>query len=283
MFDDFLDFLRLQKKAPGTVLEYGRRLDQFARYLALCELDSPSLATTPIIVRYRTYLLKKNLSKRTINAQISTLCVYYNWTVITGRLTKSPVPNGLHLNPDTVRISRVTDDDLLTFMSWVDTLQPNLRAAFYLMIGSGARVGEVATLTDTDIILRNNAVYVNISDAKWGSDRVIPIVDVKAAKIVWDYKQSASISSKSLFRVSKRTLQTYATDFSKQTGIKMHCHLLRHTFASRLLEDGVPITKIQYLLGHKTVNMTAHYTQSARIDVSDIAPTIYQERGTISD
>lgn len=283
MFDDFLDFLRLQKKAPGTVLEYGRRLDQFARYLALCELDSPSLATTPIIVRYRTYLLKKSLSKRTINAHISTLCVYYNWAVITGLVLQNPIPAGLHLSPDAVRISRITDADLATFVSWADTLQENLRAAFYLMLGSGARVGEVAALTDADIILRDGAVYVNISDAKWGSDRIIPIVDVKAAEIVWEYAKNADISKKPLFRLSKRTLQTYATDFSRQTGIKFHCHLLRHTFASRLLESGVPITKIQYLLGHKTVNMTAHYTQSARIDVTDIAPTIYQERGTISD
>ena len=70
------------------------------------------------------------------------------------------------------------------------------------------------------------------------------------------------------------TLQGYATAFAKETGIEFYCHLLRHTFAALLTEKGVPLTTVQYLLGHKSLGMTAHYAQSALVDLSDLTPKI---------
>lgn len=142
------------------------------------------------------------------------------------------------------------------------------------MYGTGARVGEIAHLMATDVQLKGRAVYINIRDAKWGSDRCVPVLDKQAAKIVWQFRQSVGPSNQPLFRVSRRTLQWYATKFAQETGIEFHCHLLRHTFAARLTEKGVPITTIQYLLGHRTVAMTAYYAQSALVDVTSITPTI---------
>ena len=234
------------------------------------------------ILNYQRKLLKKSLNPRTVNAHISTVCVFYNWLAREGEIDISPVPDNLHVMTNPKPINRLSDNDLKVFISWVNTLQVNLRAAFFAMYGSGARVGEIANLTFSDVQLKDGRVYINIKDAKWGSDRCIPIIDGEAAKIVWDYYLSCEANGEPLFRVSRRTLQTYATDFNNQSGIYFYCHLLRHTFAARLLEQGVPITTIQYLLGHKTLNMTAHYTQSATIDTSAITPTIYQERGTIT-
>ena len=62
--------------------------------------------------------------------------------------------------------------------------------------------------------------------------------------------------------------------FAFETGISFSCHVLRHTYATLLLEKGVPIEKIQYLLGHRSVNITRHYTQSAFLNVNDLEPTI---------
>lgn len=279
LVSNFLEDLALQGKTLSTCEEYENRLNDFLAFIA--SKQTKLQAVTQRDMRdYRTYLLKKKLNNRTINMRISTVRVFYNWAQINEIVDTNPVLDGLHLVPKDKRIERLTDQEIRTFLSWINTLQGNLRTAFYLMYGSGARVGEVANLTAADVVLKDNNVYITITDAKWGSDRVIPIMDKYAAKIVWQYRLEAEITSQPLFRLSRRTLQTYATNFSQQTGIKFHCHLLRHTFAARLLEMGIPITTIQYLLGHKTLNMTAHYTQSARIDVSAIAPTIFQERGT---
>jgi len=88
------------------------------------------------------------------------------------------------------------------------------------------------------------------------------------------YLLNSKVSSLPAFRVSKRTIQRHAANFAFETGISFSCHVLRHTYATLLLEKGVPIEKIQYLLGHRSVNITRHYTQSAFLNVNDLEPTI---------
>ncbi len=172
------------------------------------------------------------------------------------------------------RIRRLSDEDFKHFRHHIDGLRPNIRAAFYLMIGTGCRVGEATHLKPVDVSLRGKSVYINIHDAKWGSDRCIPVTDKEAAQIVWKYREECTIDNRPLFRVSRRTLQGYATDFAKKTGIHFHCHLLRHTYAALLTEKGVPLPTIQYLLGHKSLSMTAHYAQSALTDLTEVTPEI---------
>ena len=281
ILNQFLRQLKLENKRSSTILEYKRRITLLVRYMDKQGIKDFCDVNRDIILDFQKSLLQRNLSARTINGIISTTAVFFSWAEIEGLIERSPVPSRLHVMTHPKAITRISDENIDNFVSWINTLQENLRAAFYLMYGSGARVGEVANLRYSDVVLRDNRVFINISDAKWNSDRLIPIIDRDAADIVWRYHQSCQVTGEPLFRVSRRTLQTYATKFAGQTGIEFHCHLLRHTFASRLLEKGVPITTIQFLLGHKTVNMTAHYTQSAIIDVKDITPTIYQERGTI--
>lgn len=276
MYEEYLSQLKTQGKSEGTLFEYWARLDRFDRYLKQQQLQLEKLEV-PDLLAYRTYLLNQGQSARTVNAALSTLRGFYDYLLLVGKVSNNPVVNGLRLKPKNVRVERLTDEQLRLFESFADTLQPNLRAAFYLIVGSGCRVGEAAAVTKADFSLQDGKLFVNIKDAKWGSDREIPIVRKKAAAVVWNFLQTIDVDTKPAFRVCKRTLQGYAAKFKQQHGIDLHCHSLRHAFASRLLEQGVPITKIQYLLGHKNVNMTAHYTQSAIIDVSDIAPTIWQE------
>lgn len=270
----FTEYLYLEGKASGTIQEYSHRISLFERYLL--HHGYQLIDTRPIDIRdYRLYLLAKGLAHQTINAHLSTLRVFFSWCQVEELIANTPVTDGLKLPVQYKKIERMSDSDLQTFKSWINTRQDNLRAAFWTMLGSGARVGEIATLTASDVIARDKAVYIVITDAKWGSDRTIPVIDPMAAKILWSFKMASPISGRALFRVKKRTLQFYATKFAKDTGIEFYCHLLRHTFASKLLENGVPITTIQFLLGHKNVNMTTHYTQSATIDTSGLVPQIF--------
>lgn len=94
--------------------------------------------------------------------------------------------------------------------------------------------------------------------------------------IIENYLKDIDITSLPVFRVSKRTLQRHMTTFSQKTGIPCHCHLLRHTFAAKLLEEDVPLETIKVFLGHKTINMTAYYTQSARVDLSPVKGRTWQ-------
>lgn len=275
MLEDYLMQLEIEGKSEGTVFEYCARLQRFLDYLDQEKLNLVDLSIEDLTA-YRTHLLQRGQSARTVNASLSTIRGFYDYLLLKGEVLTNPVVISLRLRAKQVHVERLSDDQLRDFRAYIDSLQPNLRAAFYLMMGGGLRVGEAAAVTKSDFWLVDGKLFVRISDAKWGSDREIPIVNKRAAVVVWEFLQTLDIDRKPAFRVCKRTLQGYAAAFKDTFGIDLHCHSLRHAFAARLLEKGVPITKIQYLLGHKNVNMTAHYTQSAIIDVSDIAPTIWQ-------
>lgn len=266
--EEFLEDMRMEGKAEGTLREYRRRLEK-AQKLGI-DLDK-SCTKTQLLSNFCDTKLAKLSKVSTIRCLLSTIHVYFKWSYSKGYISEVPItPADYPKNTKTKRIKRLSDEELKIFKQYIDKLQENARAAFYLMIGSGCRVGEAAHLRPEDVTLRGKKVYIDIHEAKWGSDRCIPIVDAQAAKIVWRYRTELEVDNRPLFRLSKRTLQGYATNFAKETGINFHCHLLRHTFAGLLAEEGVPLTTIQYLLGHKSLNMTAHYAQSALVDLSDL-------------
>lgn len=271
IIEEFLNDMKMERKAEGTIIEYRQRLETFCKFLEKEHLDLAIIKSADLSTFVQT-LFKNCLKVSTIRSKLSTIHVFIVWSVKKGYMTEVVLtPKDYPKNTTAERIKRLNDEDIAIFKEYIDTLQPNARAAFWLMLGSGCRVGEAAHLRAEDVTIRGKSIYIDIHDAKWGSDRCIPIVDTKAASIVWKYRTEVEIDSRPLFRLSKRTFQGYATDFAKKTGITFHCHLLRHTFAALLTEKGVPLTTVQYLLGHKSLGMTAHYAQSALVNLSDLS------------
>lgn len=274
IIDEFIANMKLERKAAGTLLEYRRRLEDFGRFLDEKNIDF-SDTNHDVLSEYIRTLLAKCQKIATIRGKASTIRGLNIWAVRKGYLSEVMInPADYPKNVAVKRIKRLTDEELAIFMNYIDNLRENARAAFWLMIGSGCRVGEAAHLRPEDVTLRGKSVYIDIRDAKWHSDRSIPIINQKAAEIIWRFRAEAEVDNQPLFRLSKRTLQGYATQFAKETGITFRCHLLRHTFAGRLTEKGVPLTTIQFLLGHKSLGMTAHYAQSALVDMTQITPEI---------
>lgn len=274
LIEEFLNDMRLQGRTSGSLVTYRYRLEDIAKYYKSQNIDV--LRDKNIKVsNYIQTLLRKRQKISTIRGKLSAFRVFCLWAYKKGYMSEVLVsPDDYPTNTNVPRIKRLNDEELKIFKAYIDTLHPNARAAFYVMMGSGCRVAEAANLRIEDVTLRGKSVYINIRNAKWHSDRCIPIVDQEAAKVVWRYRAELEVDNRPLFRLSKRTIQGYATDFSKQTGIDFHCHLLRHTFAALLTEQGVPLTTVQFLLGHKNLGMTAHYAQSALVDLSDLTPKI---------
>ena len=269
----YLNHLQLEGKAENTIETYQYHLIAFSEWLEKMHLDLATIHPTDF-VRFKEDLLRQNKSERTVNCIISCVKSFFDYLILNNIVDVNPVSNLLRIKVPAYRQNRLTDEELLHFYHFIDSLQINARAAFYLLIGSGARVSEITHLTKSDFRFKDKQLYINIRDAKYGSDRVIPVLHTKAIQVLQDYLNSIDVSSLPAFRISKRTLQRYAANFSEQTGIPFSCHVLRHTYATLLLEKGVSIEKIQYLLGHKSVNITRHYTQSAFLNVNDLVPTL---------
>ena len=274
IINEFIEEMRLEGKAGGTLREYKQRLEEIETYLNNKNLTIQNTKKADLS-DYTKTLFKKRQKITTIRGKLSTFRIFCLWAFKKGYIAEVIIsPNDYPKNVSVNRVKRLTNEELRIFKAYIENLQENARAAFWLLYGSGCRVAEAAHLRPEDVTLRGKSVFIDIKDAKWGSDRCIPIINEEAAKIVWKYRSELEIDNRPLFRLSKRTLQGYATQFAKDTGINFHCHLLRHTFAALLTEKGVPLTTIQYLLGHKSLGMTAHYAQSALVDLSDITPEI---------
>ena len=274
LINEFIEDQRLEGKAGGTLREYKQRLEEIETYLNNKNLTIQNTKKADLS-DYTKTLFKKRQKITTIRGKLSTFRIFCLWAFKKGYIAEVIIsPDDYPKNVSVNRVKRLTNEELRIFKAYIDNLQENARAAFWLLYGSGCRVAEAAHLRPENVTLRGKSVFIDIKDAKWGSDRCIPIINEEAAKIVWKYRSELEIDNRPLFRLSKRTLQGYATQFAKDTGINFHCHLLRHTFAALLTEKGVPLTTIQYLLGHKSLGMTAHYAQSALVDLSDITPEI---------
>ena len=274
IINEFIEEMRLEGKAGGTLREYKHRLEEIETYLNNKNLTIQNTKKADLS-DYTKTLFKKRQKITTIRGKLSTFRIFCLWAFKKGYIAEVIIsPDDYPKNVSVNRVKRLTNEELRIFKAYIENLQENARAAFWLLYGSGCRVAEAAHLRPENVTLRGKSVFIDIKDAKWGSDRCIPIINEEAAKIVWKYRSELEIDNRPLFRLSKRTLQGYATQFAKDTGINFHCHSLRHTFAALLTEKGVPLTTIQYLLGHKSLGMTAHYAQSALVDLSDITPEI---------
>lgn len=269
----YLRHLHLEGKAENTIDTYKYHLVEFLVWIEGQKHELFDIKPTHMI-EFKEYLLKNGKSKRTVNAVISCVRGYFDFLILNEIVKVNPVSKLLTIKVTEYRQNRLTDEQLNDFFHFVDSLQVNVRAAFYLMYSTGARVSEVSHLTKEDFLMRDDKLFVNIQDAKYDSNRLIPVLSIKSVDILTSYLKTLDVSSSPAFRVSKRTLQRYAANFGMEHGLQFSCHVLRHTFATLLLENGVPIEKIQYLLGHRSVAITRHYTQSAFINVNDLEPSV---------
>lgn len=265
----YLKHLELEGKAETTIDTYKYHLIEFLVWISDQNMKVFDVKSTDL-VHFKEHLLKAGKSERTVNCIISCVRGYCDYLVLNQIIEVNPVSNILSIKVPSYRQNRLTDEELNHFYNYIDGLQVNIRAAFYLLIGSGARISEITNLTKSSFIFKDDRIFINIRDAKYGSDRLIPVLHATATDVLMSYLNSLDVSSLPAFRVSKRTIQRHATNFTAKTNIPFSCHVLRHTYATLLLEKGVPIEKIQFLLGHKSVAITRHYTQSAFLNVNDI-------------
>jgi site-specific recombinase XerD len=140
---------------------------------------------------------------------------------------------------------------------------PRDRAMFALMLRCGLRVGEVADLEFENVNLFGRHIRFT---GKGRKERVVPLSEEmvsllkvcvrirpkRAPKFFWNKKQpSAPLRINSIQRLLKR--------YGKQAGVEIHCHLLRHTFARQMTENGVERTALRDLLGHASISSTDGY------------------------
>ncbi len=145
-----------------------------------------------------------------------------------------------------------------------------------LIYAAGLRVSEATSLKPDDLEFEEKVGYVK--QGKGRKDRIFNIPKTLFNKLKKHSEKQKELNETYLFsgrngeKMSSRNLQKIVKNAAKKAGIKkdVHCHTLRHSFATHLLEDGVDIRKIQELLGHSDLSTTQIYTHVSTEELKKI-------------
>jgi integrase/recombinase XerD len=272
--DAYLTHLTVERRlARNSVEGYARDLSGLAEYAAGTGKDVDALTRTDLEDQVRT-LMSEGRSPRSVARAVACYRGFFRFLVIDGRLKVNPAddlrpPRAWKVLP---RYLAVEEVDRLIEQPVVTTPRGlRDRALIELLYATGMRVSELLSLRPADVNLE--ASYLTCS-GKGSKQRIVPIGD-EAAEWVKKYIRESrpallgKRTSARLFVNAKgggpgltrvgfwKILKVYA----RQAGLKaLSPHMLRHSFATHLLERGADLRAIQMMLGHADLSTTQIYT-----------------------
>jgi len=265
---DYLDALRHQRRLSAATLEnYGRALALLQGFVGKRSLDELEAGE---IRRYVAMLHSRGLSPRTLALTLSAWRGYFRWLarhrgfrsnpVLGIRAPKAARPLPKALSVETAQRLLDAEDDKAPLL-----IQD--QAMFELMYSSGLRVGELVALNLVDEPAQGEVTVTG----KGSKTRTVPVgAKARAALGSWLSMRSkiAAPDEKALFvgargrRISPSRVWHRLTAWAKRRGIAehVHPHMLRHSFASHMLQSSQDLRAVQELLGHASISTTQVYT-----------------------
>ncbi|WP_227515391.1 tyrosine recombinase XerC [Marinobacter salinus] len=268
---DFIRHLAAEKRhSPRTCDAYQRDLTRLATWLWQEGGGEWRVVSGHDVRRYVATLNREGLSGRSIARHLSSARRFYQFLLRERLVTDNPALD-IRAPKSGRRLPRVTDVDQLNHLldaSPDDPLEMRDLCMFELMYSSGLRLSELAGLNLDAVDLKGGEVRVL---GKGSKERVLP-VGRKALKAIrcWLPVRSglASEQEPALFvsrrgdRLSHRSIQSRLNRWGLKKGAdqKLHPHMLRHSFASHMLESSGDLRAVQELLGHADIATTQVYT-----------------------
>ena len=268
------EFLRMRKRNGQTIYNRSQdrsRLKLFLQTLPLHHQTDLNQVTHHDVESFIELQQDRGLAASTINRRLSVIYSFFAWLECAGRNSgDNPVRNDHYLPVPDPLPRAMTTQQVIAFLSVIDDVMD--RAIFLVLLRTGIRIGELLHLTVADVDLAQSMLYVRTGE-KNGRGRVVYLSeDAHQALAAWLEKRQR-FNVKPLFftrhshHLCYRTVEKHFHRYLKATGIRRHytVHCLRHTFATDLLNVGVPLTTLQELLGHVSITITQRYAR-----VSDV-------------
>ncbi|RYE05975.1 MAG: site-specific tyrosine recombinase XerD [Rickettsiaceae bacterium] len=282
--EQFLEMMLAERGlAKNSLLSYHRDLQDFQAFLNKHQLSQLELSLNNI-QDYISHLAATKLNSRSINRKISTLKSYYNFLISENYTQHNPVmmvdlPKYLNKLPSYLSVEEITQ--LMNYCH-VDQSPEGSRAKamIHLLYASGLRVSELVSMKLSNILVNQHLKEIRkifTITGKADKERVV-VINEMAINSLAEYLQirQAFINDKNnkskLYLFPSRSSIGYMTrqNFGlllKQISIKADIdpdrispHVLRHSFATHLLEGGADLRVIQELLGHADISTTQIYT-----------------------
>ncbi|WP_036908924.1 tyrosine recombinase XerC [Prevotella veroralis] len=276
MKDLFLDYLKLERNySPATVKHYRDDLKEFERFFqGLDQQLSWESVDSDIVRRWMEYMMDKGNAASSVNRRLSALRSFYRYALRRNLVVKDPVhgiqgPKRKRPLPQFLKESEM--DQLLDERMWTDSYKDVLaRTIIVTFYETGVRISELIGLNDKDVDYINCEIKVT---GKRDKQRIIPFGD-ELLKTLTAYQQQRDIETESesvaFFRTEKgkrvtdgQVRRMVKINLSKVSTLKKRSpHVLRHTFATAMLNHDAGLESVKKLLGHESLSTTEIYTHT---------------------
>ena len=285
LIDKFIDYLTLEKSySHNTINAYYKDLKDFEKF-SKSKFDNINIEDSnySIIRSWIVELVNSGVSNRTVNRKVSSLKSFFNFLIKTDSIESSPLEGHIPLKQkkkiqvpfSKEEISSLLDSDYFPD-SYKGLLQKTIISFFYF---TGVRRVELIELKESNLDLKSGVIKVL---GKRNKERVIPLLP-KIKNLLEEYISERNniitkpeddlvfLSNKG-FKLSEkyvyRTVSEYFKLVSSKT--KKAPHILRHSFATHLINEGADINSVKELLGHASLSATQIYSHTSMEKIKEV-------------
>jgi len=285
LVEKFIDYLKLEKNySSNTLSAYKHDLIQYNKFIIENNSDLKiEKADYKIIRSWIVSMVNNNLSNRSINRKVSSLKSFYKFLIKTDTITLSPLKAHSPLKQSKTiqvpfskeEINSLLDSDFFN-NDYKGVLQKTIISFFYF---TGVRRIELISIKESDISLESGTIKVM---GKRSKERIIPILP-KLKKSIKNYRDIKSkllgknpseylFISKNRKQLSEKFVYRTVNEYFKLVSpkIKKAPHVLRHSFATHLINEGADINSVKELLGHSSLSATQIYSHTSMKRIKEV-------------
>ncbi|OGO00500.1 MAG: tyrosine recombinase XerC [Chloroflexi bacterium RBG_13_51_52] len=272
VFNRYIDYLEAERNVSAyTVRNYTKDLLEFFAFVSEQGIDTLKNVNKQTLRAYLAQLMEQKYAKSSIARKLSAIRSFYRYLMREELVTASPAATTVSPRLDKRLPTFLTLEEAKRLVESPDVTQPQGqrdRALLEMLYASGIRVSELVNMNVEQVNLSTNEIRV------WGKgskERVV-LIGAPAAQALNTYindgrkellggkRNNALFVNRYGERILVRRVQKILNKYSRSINKSVHPHILRHTFATHLLDGGADLKVVQELLGHADLSSTQIYT-----------------------
>jgi len=274
LLQSYLDYLKVEKGlSKNTLMAYGTDLSLFVHHLGKKKIDRPQDISPQIILEHIMKLSDHALKARSLSRHLIAIRGFFKYLLSEEKIEKNPtllleIPKGGRKLPRFLSLDEV--DKILEASSQSSPEKIRNRTMLEVLYATGLRVSELVNLVVDDLNLQKGFLKTL---GKGSKERIVPL-----GKSAIFHLQNYLSTARETFRKRKGSQTLFLTRRGKgmtrqmfwniiksqalKAGIKQDVspHMLRHSFATHLIERGADLRSVQTMLGHANITTTEIYT-----------------------
>lgn len=274
MIDRYLEYINIEKRySPNTIISYRKDLEDFAKFLLDTEsIENLQKADKKMVRNFIIHLNNQKLSKRSINRKISTLKSFYNFLLRISEIKTSPLEGISMLKFYAEKQIPFSEEEMKHLLLILEEAQVELldKLIIEVFYQTGIRRAELCNLPLENVNFSRNEIVVI---GKGNKERIVPISPglSNVLKIYYlEHRKPTAEAEKYFFvsskgkKITEKFVYLMVTSYLSQVSLKekKSPHILRHSFATHVLNGGAEISKVKKIMGHASLASTQVYTNA---------------------